>query len=94
MCGIEKEHIYGCLGIILLASIFSILVCLGVERIIDYYSNDNNIIENNKIDSITKVNKTLIIEINHLDSIKNEKVIKVKELNNDSTLKLFYKLIQ
>ena len=38
--------------------------------------------------------KTLIIEINHLDSIKNEKVIKVKELNNDSTLKLFYKLIQ
>ena len=94
MCGIEKEHIYCCLGIILLASIFSILVCLGVERIIDYYSNDNNIIENNKVDSITKVNKTLIIEINHLDSIKNEKVIKVKELNNDSTLKLFYKLIQ
>ena len=94
MCGIEKEHIYGCLGIILLAFIFSILVCLGVERIIDYYSNDNNIIENNKVDSITKVNKTLIIEINHLDSIKNEKVIKVKELNNDSTLKLFYKLIQ
>ena len=94
MCGIEKEHIYGCLGTILLAPIFSILVCLGVERIIDYYSNDNNIIENNKVDSITKVNKTLIIEINHLDSIKNEKVIKVKELNNDSTLKLFYKLIQ
>ena len=52
------------------------------------------LIENNKVDSITKVNKTLIIEINHLDSIKNEKVIKVKELNNDSTLKLFYKLIQ
>lgn len=94
MCGIEKEHIYGCLGFILLSSILAILVCLGIERIIDYYSNDNNIIENNKVDSITKVNKTLIIEINHLDSIKNEKVIKVKELNNDSTLKLFYKLIQ
>ena len=94
MCGIEKEHIYGCLGTTLFALIFSILVCLGIERIIDYYSNDNNIIENNKVDSITKVNKTLIIEINHLDSIKNEKVIKVKELSNDSTLKLFYKLIQ
>ena len=94
MCGIEKGHIYGCLGIILFSSIFSILVCLGIEKIIDDYSNDNNIIENNKVDSITKVNKTLIIEINHLDSIKNEKVIKVKSLDNDSTVKLFYKLIR
>ena len=94
MCGIEKEHIYGCLGIILLASIFSILVCLGVERIIDYYSNDNNIIENNKVDSITKVNKTLILEVNNLDSLKNAKIIEVKSLDNDSTIKLFYKLIR
>ena len=90
MCGIEKGHIYGCLGIIFVASIFSILIGLGI----DYHNNSNQVKENNKVDSITKVNKTLIIEINHLDSIKNEKVIKVKELNNDSTLKLFYKLIQ
>ena len=90
MCGIEKGHIYGCLGIIFAASIFTILICLCI----DHCSNTNQVKENNKVDSITKVNKTLIIEINNLDSIKNAEIIKVKELDNDSTVKLFYKLIR
>lgn len=92
MCGIEKGHIYGCLGIIFIASIFPILIGL----VIDHYSNNNSnqVKENNKIDSITKVNKTLIIEVNNLDSIKNAEIIEVKSLNNDSTVKLFYKLIR
>lgn len=50
-------------------------------------------VENNRIDSITKENDKLIIEIKHLDSIKNAKVIEVKSLDNDSTLRLFYQLI-
>ena len=91
MCGIEKGHIYGCLIIIFVASIFSILIGLCI----DHYSNTNNQVkENNKVDSITKVNKTLIIEVNNLDSIKNAEIIKIKELDNDSTVKLFYKLIR
>ena len=90
MCGIEKGHIYGCLGIIFAASIFTILIGLCI----DHYSNSNQVKENNKVDSITKVNKTLIIEINNLDSLKNAKIIKVKELDNDSTVRLFYKLIR
>ena len=90
MCGIEKGHIYGCLVIIFIASIFPILIGL----VIDHYSNNNQVKENNKVDSITKVNKTLIIEVNNLDSIKNAKVIEVKTLDNDSTIKLFYKLIK
>lgn len=92
MCGIEKGHIYGCLGIIFIASIFPILIGL----VIDHYSNNNSnqVKENNKIDSITKVNKTLIIEVNNLDSIKNAEIIEVKSLDNDSTVKLFYKLIR
>ena len=91
MCGIEKGHIYGCLVIIFVASIFSILIGLCI----DHYSNNNNQVkENNKVDSITKVNKTLIIEVNNLDSIKNAEIIKIKELDNDSTIKLFYKLIR
>lgn len=92
MCGIEKGHIYGCLGIIFITSIFPILIGL----VIDHYSNNNSnqVKENNKIDSITKVNKTLIIEVNNLDSIKNAEIIKIKELDNDSTVKLFYKLIR
>lgn len=92
MCGIEKGHVYGCLVIIFVASIFSILIGL----IIDHYSNSNSnqVKENNKVDSITEINKTLIIEINNLDSIKNAEIIKIKELDNDSTIKLFYKLIR
>lgn len=46
------------------------------------------------IDSLKKVNNTIIIEVEHLDSIKNEKVIKIKELDNDSTAKLFYELLR
>lgn len=92
MCGIEKGHVYGCLVIIFVASIFSILIGL----IIDHYSNSNSnqVKENNKVDSITEINKTLIIEVNNLDSIKNAEIIKIKELDNDSTVKLFYKLIR
>lgn len=50
-------------------------------------------VERRKIDSITKDNNKLIIEVKHLDSIKNAKSIEIKNLDNDSTLKLFYQLI-
>ena len=90
MCGIEKEHIYVCSVIIFTAFIFPILIGLCIDR----YSNTNQVKENNKVDSITKVNKTLIIEVNNLDSLKNAEIIKIKELDNDSIVKLFYKLIR
>lgn len=50
-------------------------------------------VESSKIDSITKDNNKLIIEVKHLDSIKNAKSIEIKNLDNDSTLMLFYQLI-
>ena len=43
---------------------------------------------------IQKHNDSLRIEVNNLDSIKNAKVIEVKTLDNDSTIKLFYQLIK
>lgn len=43
---------------------------------------------------IQKHNDSLRIEVNNLDSIKNAKVIEVKTLSNDSTVKLFYQLIK
>lgn len=46
-----------------------------------------------KADSIIKVNNSIKIKIENLDSIKNAKVIEVQSLDNDSTVKLFYKLI-
>lgn len=44
-------------------------------------------------DSLNKQNIELKKELNNLDSVKYEKINEVKHLDNDSTLKLFYKLI-
>lgn len=57
-----------------------------------YHRKNNNIIEPNV--EIQKHNDNLRIEVDNLDSIKNAKVIEVKTLDNDSTIKLFYKLIK
>lgn len=57
-----------------------------------YHRKNNNIIEPNV--KIQKHNDSLRIEVDNLDSIKNAKVIEVKTLDNDSTIKLFYKLIK
>ena len=57
-----------------------------------YHTKNNNIIEQDI--ELQKHNDSLKIEVNNLDSIKNAKVIEVKTLDNDSTIKLFYKLIK
>lgn len=57
-----------------------------------YHRKSNNIIEPDV--EIQKHNDSLRIEVDNLDSIKNAKVIEVKTLDNDSTVKLFYKLIK
>ena len=57
-----------------------------------YHRKNNNVIEQDV--ELQKHNDSLKIEINNLDSIKNAKVIEVKTLDNDSTIKLFYKLIK
>lgn len=46
-----------------------------------------------KADSLIKVNDSIKIVVSNLDSIKDAKIIEVQTLNNDSTRKLFYELI-
>ena len=74
------------------------LVVLAVVIIYNYsrkiINNEDTIKENVTIaDSIIKINDSIKIKVEHLDSIKNAKVIEVQTLDNDSTLKLFYKLV-
>ena len=74
------------------------LVILAVVIIYSYskkiINNEEDIKENVTItDSIIKVNDSIKIKVENLDSIKNAKVIEVQTLDNDSTLKLFYKLV-
>lgn len=79
------------LAICLLMPIFILmLIILGLVK---HSETSSSIEENKTIDSIKEVNKIIVIEVNKLDSTKNEEIIKVKELDNDSTLKLFYELL-
>ena len=68
---------------------------LGIWAGISYERhNTGTPVENNTIiDSLTAVNDTIKIKVEKLDSIKNAKVIEVSTLDNDSTFKLFYKLV-
>lgn len=79
----------GCITFVVLV----IALCVSIV-ICDYHSkkNNNNIIEQNI--ELQKHNDSLRIEVDNLDSIKNAKVIEVKTLDNDSTVKLFYQLIK
>lgn len=67
---------------------------ISVIAIISLIDNKKtyNVVEQNV--EIQKHNDSLRIEVDNLDSIKNAKVIEVKTLDNDSTVKLFYKLIK
>jgi hypothetical protein len=83
-----KEIIKGISMLMIFGVIFMIILIL-VDK---YYKKNNNIIETDV--EIQKHNDSLRIEVDNLDSIKNAKVIEVKTLDNDSTVKLFYKLIK
>lgn len=50
-------------------------------------------VERNEIEELLITRDSLINEIDKLDSIKNEKIAEIYNLDNDSTIKLFYKLV-
>lgn len=80
-----------CKGIFVI--IIIVIAIISAANITKYYHNKNNNIIEEDVE-LQKHNDSLKIEVNNLDSIKNAKVIEVKTLDNDSTIKLFYKLIK
>lgn len=78
----------------LFAVIFILAIIMGVIKTCDdRHKKTSTPVEKERIDSITKENDKLILEVETLDSIKDVKTIEVKSLSNDSTLRLFYELI-
>ena len=74
------------------------LIIFSIGYVIGYFIHKANStisspVEIIRIDSLNNTNKDIHNKIKQLDSIKNEKVIEVKSLDNDSTLRLFYQLI-
>ena len=88
MDSFSNEAGKGC--VIMLVFTFVIIASIIIGSY--YYRKNNNIIEPNV--EIQKHNDSLKIKVDNLDSIKNAKVIEVKTLDNDSTIKLFYQLIK
>ena len=88
MDSFSNEISKGC--VVTLVIIF--IICCSVIIGKCYHNKNNNVIEQDI--ELQKHNDSLKIEVNNLDSIKNAKVIEVKTLDNDSTIKLFYKLIK
>lgn len=88
MDGFSNEANKGC--IILLVFTFVVITSLIIGTY--YHRKNNNIIETGV--ELQKQNDSIKLEVKQLDSIKNAKVIEVKTLDNDSTIKLFYKLIK
>lgn len=72
---------------------FGIILISPVLYITIKGCNSSPVEETKKIEQIDKTNIIIDTEIKLLDSIKNEEIIEVKNLNDDSTLVLFYKLI-
>ena len=81
-----KEFIKGAL----MFFVFGIVI-IAIMSLIDN-KKTYTVVEQNV--EIQKHNDSLRIEVDNLDSIKNAKVIEVKTLDNDSTVKLFYQLIK
>lgn len=77
---------------ILILLIFGVGTITIMYIVNSYHIKNNNIIETDV--ELQKHNDSLKIEVDNLDSIKNAKVIEVKTLDNDSTIKLFYQLIK
>ena len=79
-----KNHPITIIGVIL----YVVLFLYALKEL-----NHTTPVERNEIEELLITRDSLINEINELDSIKNEKVIEIYNLDNDSTIKLFYKLV-
>lgn len=88
MDSFANESGKGCI----ISIVFIVVICAAIVIGDYHHKKNNNIIETDV--ELQKRNDSLKIEVDNLDSIKNAKVIEVKALDNDSTIKLFYQLIK
>lgn len=78
---------------IIMAIIVLTAVIAGILILVNHCDNKQIKKDNTTIEKTNYSNDSLRIELKHIDKDKNEKIIEVKGLNNDSTYKLFKRLI-
>jgi hypothetical protein len=80
--------------IVVIGSIIGLIITSMVAaKILNSCDNKQIKKDNTTIEKTNYSNDSLRIELKHIDKDKNEKIIEVKGLNNDSTYKLFKQLI-
>lgn len=79
------------LSIVIILIVFGIGFMVG--RNYDKTNTTRPVEEIVKTDSLIRVNDSIKIKIDKLDSIKDAKIIEVETLDKDSSVKLFYELI-
>lgn len=73
---------------------FCIAIAVIAGLIVGYQFGHNRAKSKYKTERINiNTNDSIKLQVKQLDSLKNEKVIEVKGLSNDSTLKLFKQLV-
>lgn len=82
----DVDYMWKVIGII--ASYF---IAFGIGYVCAVSFNKKSTYNNNT--EIQAANDSIKLQVKQLDSLKNEKVIEVKGLSNDSTLKLFKQLV-
>ena len=83
-------------GTILIIELTVVLI-LVIVGIVFKVEKDTDIIINNAeldIDDKIKTNDNIKLEIENINKIKDAEVIEISSLDNDSTVKLFYKLVK
>ena len=74
-------------------SVIVIVCTIIVLAVTNHCDNKQIKKDNTTIEKTNYSNDSIRIELKHIDKDKNEKIIEVKGLNNDSTYKLFKQLI-
>lgn len=83
-------------GTILIIELTVVLI-LVIAGIVFKTEKDTDIIIKNAeldIDDKIKTNDSIKLEIENINKIKDAEVIEISSLDNDSTVKLFYKLVK
>lgn len=83
-------------GTILIVELTVVLILVLVGIIFKAEKDTDIIIKNAEldIDDKIKTNDSIKLEIENINKIKDAEVIEISSLDNDSTVKLFYKLVK
>ena len=90
---IEFDKFMYLIGSVIVLLVVLLVCTIIVLSVVNTCDNKQIKKDNTTIEKTNYSNDSLRIELKHIDKDKNEKIIEVKGLNNDSTYKLFKRLI-